>query len=66
MPLAPDCAPLYIDNARRMPFVTGEEQYYPRYSSTAVLQYNPVTAIPQQFADEASATVIDVETLPVA
>ncbi len=63
--LAPELSPLYIDNARQMPFVTGQEQYLPRWVSTAVLQYNPITTIPQQFADEASATLVDAQTLPV-
>lgn len=64
--LAPECAPLYIDDARVMPLVTAEEQYLNRFTSTAVLQYNPVTTIPQQFADEAVAGLVDVETLPVS
>lgn len=63
--LAPECAPLYIDDARCMPLVTSEEQYLNRFTSTAVAQYNPVTTIPQQFADEASATLVDAQTLAV-
>lgn len=63
--LAPECAPLYIDDARMAPLETGEQQYLQRFISTAVLQYNPVTSIPQQFADELSATLVDAQTLPV-
>jgi hypothetical protein len=61
--LAPDCAPLYIDDARQVPCVTGEEQYLQRFVSTAVCQYNPVTAVPQQFADEAVVGLVEAETL---
>lgn len=63
--LAPDCSPLYIDDARQMALVTGEQQYLQRFTSTAVLQYNPVTSVPQQFADEASVTLVNAETLPL-
>jgi hypothetical protein len=56
--LAPVAAPLYIDDARAAPFPLGEMQYVARMISTAVLQYNPVSSIPQQFADSASATLI--------
>jgi hypothetical protein len=61
--LAPDCSPLYIDDGRNMPLVTGEEQYLQRFCSTAVLQYNPVTTVPQQFADAADVVLVDAETL---
>ena len=61
--LAPDCSPLYIDDARQMPFITGEEQYLQRFTSTAVLAYNPAVAIPQQFADEAVVGLVEAETL---
>jgi hypothetical protein len=61
--LAPDCSPGYIDDGRNMPLTTGEEQYLQRFCSTAVLFYNPVTTIPQQFADAAGVTLVDAETL---
>lgn len=61
--LAPECAPLSIDDARNAPLVTAEEQYLTRFVSTARIQYNPVTSIPQQFADAASATLVEAETL---
>lgn len=61
--LAPEAAPLYIDDARMIPLVVGEEQYLVRYSSTAHLQYNPVTTKPQEFAEQLGVTLIDAETL---
>lgn len=63
--LAPTLSPLYIDDGRLIPLISGEEQYVRRVSQTAVCQYNPVTSIPQQFADEAVVTLVDVETLPI-
>ena len=63
--LAPEAAPLYIDDARMIPLITGEEQYLVRWSQTARLQYNPVTTKPAQFAEQLSVTAIDVETLPL-
>lgn len=59
--LAPECAPLYADEGRMIPLTTGEEQYLERWAVTAVLQYNPVTTVLQQFAGEASVTLIDVD-----
>lgn len=59
--LAPNCAPLYIDDAKMMPLTTAEQQYLQRWMSTAMLQYNPVTTLPQQFAGAAEAELIDVD-----
>jgi hypothetical protein len=60
--LAPVCQPLYCDEPRMMPLVDGEEQYEQRYTITAHLQYNPVVAAPQQFANALGPlTVIDVD-----
>jgi hypothetical protein len=61
--LAPEAAPLYIDDARMIPLVTGEEQYRVRYASTAHLQYNPVTTKPQGFAEELVISTIDANIL---
>ncbi len=56
--LAPEASPLYIDGARGAPLALGEEQYVGRWISTAVAQYNPVTSVPQEFADEAEITLV--------
>ncbi len=61
--LAPEAAPLYADDARMIPLVTGEEQYRVRYACTAHIQYNPVTTKPQQFADELTVSTIDANIL---
>jgi len=49
--------PLYTSDAKQMPLVTGEQQYEARWTLTASMQYNPSVTVPQQFADELSATV---------
>lgn len=59
--LAPLMAPLYCDDPRFAPLVTGEEEYESRWIVTAYVQYNPVTSTPQQFADALEATLINVD-----
>lgn len=54
-------APLYADDARQIPLETGEEQYLERWMVRTVMQYNPVTTIPQDFADALEVTTIDVD-----
>lgn len=55
------CQPLYADDARQIPLETGEEQYLQRWMVRAVLQYNPVTTTPQQFADALTVVTVDVD-----
>lgn len=59
--LAPTCAPLYADEARQIPLVTGEDQYLERWLVRAVVQYNPATITPQEFADAAVAALLNVD-----
>lgn len=59
--LAPTCAPLYADEARQIPLVTGEDQFLERWAVVAHIQYNPVTSAPQQFAGTASVNIINVD-----
>lgn len=59
--LAPECQPLYADEGRMLPLVTGEEQYLERWCVTAALQYNPVTVTPQEFAGAAEVVLINVD-----
>jgi hypothetical protein len=54
--------PLYTDQGRQAPLITGEEQYESRWILTASLQYNPTVTLPQQSADElAVAATVDVD-----
>jgi hypothetical protein len=47
-----DIQPLYGEDPKQIPLITGEEQYLERWTFTAVLQCNPVVSIPQDFADK--------------
>lgn len=47
----PEIQPLYADDPRQMPLITGEEQYLERWTFTAAIQFNPVISIPQEFAE---------------
>ncbi len=59
--LAPECQPLYADDARNVPFVTGEQEYMQRYMVTATLQWNPATVLPQQFADQLRVELVEMD-----
>lgn len=50
--------PLYCDDGRQTPLITGEEQWESRWTLTASLQYNAVVTIPQRFADSATPTAV--------
>lgn len=59
--LGPTCQPLYASDAQLAPLEDDEAQYEQRWTIEAVLQYNPVTSVPMQFADTAAVTVINVD-----
>lgn len=59
--LAPTCQPLYASDVHLSPLEDDEAQYEQRWTIDAVLQYNPVTSVPMQFADTLSITVINVD-----
>ncbi|VVE07492.1 phage neck terminator protein [Pandoraea terrigena] len=48
----PEIQPLHADDAKNMPIVNGESQYEQRFMVEALLQINPVTTVPQDFAEE--------------
>jgi len=63
--VVPICQPLHADEPRMMPFEDTEDQYEQRWTVDAILQYNPVTSDPMQFADALSVDLINVdETYP--
>lgn len=59
--LAPLAAPLNVTNPVQIPLVNGEQNYEHRWTFSALLQFNPVIAVPQQYAD-----VIEVDVKPPA
>jgi hypothetical protein len=58
--LAPNCDPLYCNQAQMAPLTDEELEYEERWSLEAHLQYNPVATVQQQFADTLDFTSIDV------
>lgn len=59
--LAPTCEPLYATDARMMPMVNGSQQYERRYMFEAILQYNPVITVTQDFADSLDLTLVNID-----
>lgn len=55
-----DLAPLYHSEPRQMPFENGEQQIEERWTFDLVLQANPIVTIPQQFASQLEANLVDV------
>lgn len=64
-PANPTCVPLYSGDPFQGPLDDSEAQYESRWTVEAILQYNPVTTVPMQFADTLEVTLINVdETYP--
>jgi hypothetical protein len=59
--LAPLLSPLYASDPIRMDLVNGEEQYEQRWMLEAVLQYNPVVSVPQDYFNEVDVSLVDVD-----
>lgn len=57
--------PLYCDDGRQVPLITGEEQYESRWTLTASLQYNPIVTVPQQSATALDSTIEVPADFPV-
>jgi hypothetical protein len=54
-------SPLYADDPRQMPFINAASQYEDRWVVEAHLQVNPVVSVPEQFADAATVTVVEID-----
>lgn len=55
-----DVAPLYADDGHQMPFLNGEQQIEERWVISAVMQCNPIVSVPQQFASDLNADLVDI------
>jgi len=56
--------PLYCDEPRQVPMVTGEAQYEHRWLTMAHVQYKPVVSLPQEHfdaVDESGLSIISVD-----
>jgi len=56
-----DMAPLYAEDARQMPIVSGEEQYIERWSFECAMQLNPLITLAQETANELEPGLISVD-----
>jgi hypothetical protein len=56
-----DIQPLYAGDAKQLPLVDGEQQYEERWTFEAVMQFNPVITLPQDFATSLTPDVVSVE-----
>lgn len=55
------CDPLYADDAKLLPLTDGEAQYEEGWYVEAHFQLNPVTTIPQQYADVLELEMVNVQ-----
>ncbi len=60
--LAPTIQPLYADSPIQLPLVASEDEYEQRWMVSLVLQFNPVVAVPQEFADTVVVDLVNVDT----
>lgn len=56
-----DIAPLYAEEPRQIPFVNEAQQVEQRWVIIAMLQCKPLIAIPQEYADAVTVTLVDVD-----
>lgn len=55
------CQPLFASDPTQSALVNGEENYEQRWMITAVLQFNPVTTVAQEFADALAVDIVSVD-----
>lgn len=60
-PANPVVVPLYSGDPFNAPLDDSEAQYENRWTIEAILQYNPVTSVPMQFADTLTVTLTNVD-----
>jgi hypothetical protein len=56
-----DMQPLYVEDPKQVPFISGEQQYQERWTIDAVMQVNPVVTVDQDFANQAEVGLIEVD-----
>jgi hypothetical protein len=59
--LAPTAQPLYCDDPKMMPLVDAEENYEQRWMITAVLQFNPIVTVSQEFMNTIDIVPVSVD-----
>jgi hypothetical protein len=62
--LAPyGCQPLDASDPTQSALVNGEENYEQRWMLAAMLQFNPITTVSQQFADALNVGIVKADTI---
>lgn len=56
-----DVTPLFAGEPRQLPFSNAEQQIEERWSIDIVMQANPLTTVPQDFADHLSVGIVSVD-----
>lgn len=56
-----DVAPLYADDGHQMPFLNENQQVEERWVIDCVMQCNPIVSVPQQFASQLAANLVEVQ-----
>lgn len=59
--MAPDAVPLYSTGPMQAPLINAEENYEQRWTFSALLQFNPIVTVPQQYADELNLEIVSVD-----
>lgn len=59
--LAPNAQPLYCDDPSQIGLVDGEDEYEQRWMISAILQFNPVVTVSQEYADNLNLDVVSVD-----
>jgi len=57
-----DIQPLYAGEPHQTTMINGEQQYEPRWTFDFVAQFNPVIAVPEQYADQLVINLAEVAT----
>lgn len=59
--MEPTADPLYSTDPMQAPLINGEENYEQRWTFSALLQFNPIVTVAQQFADTLELEVVSVD-----
>jgi hypothetical protein len=56
-----DVSPLYCSEPHQVPFMNGEQQFEERWVMDTMMQCNPILTVPQQFAGQLIAELVEVD-----
>ncbi len=59
--LGPDVQPLYAEDPRMLPVIDAEALFEARWMVNAMLQFNPIVTVPQDYADVLNLELVSVD-----